>query len=227
MATLVSQLSNAQIKVTYVEEYKVTKEMEPQMANPRVAELVKQQLQQMKKNSILYYADGQSLYETEKKKGEQVDNIIVHNLSEVGKVYKNEKNKEIISEESILDRQFLVVEKIHDFKWIMNNNETKKIGSYICKEATTENGIIAWYCPEIKISDGPSVYCGLSGLILEVELTSKKIVMKEIDLSYKEAKISKPTKGKTITRDEFAQLREKKMKELNVGSGGAVKVVKM
>ncbi len=227
MMTFASQFSNAQVKVTYSEEYKVTKEMEPQMTNPSVAEIVKQQLKDMSKTSILYHQSGKSIYETQKNKKQQAENVIVQSFGEVGKVYKDEQRHEIISEESILDRQFRVVEKLPRNKWTMVNGETKKIGNYTCRKAVNEVGTIAWYSPDIKISDGPSVYCGLPGLILEIEMTNKKIVLQSIDMNYSGNEIVKPTKGKTISRTDFAKLRDDKLKEHNVGSGGSVKVVSM
>lgn len=55
-------------------------------------------------------------------------------------------------------------------KWQLSSDE-KQIGKYKCKKATcTYRGrnYIAWYSPDIVLSDGPYVFTGLPGLILEL-----------------------------------------------------------
>jgi hypothetical protein len=49
--------------------------------------------------------------------------------------------------------------------------EGKKIQGYACQKATASyrgRKYTAWYCPEIAISEGPYVFGGLPGLILEI-----------------------------------------------------------
>lgn len=226
MTALFTQISVAQVKVTYLEKLKVTKQMEPQMANPKVAQMVKDKLKQMDRSSSLYYNDGQSMYELEKKQEEQTANVIVQSMGGIGCVYKDSKSQEIITQESILDRQFLIVEKMPVVTWVPDK-ETKKIGKFDCHKAHTEKGETGWYCPDIKIADGPSIYSGLPGLILAVELEGKEYIMQSIDFNYSKARIEKPTKGKKISRNDFIKLKDKKMKEMNISSGGSVKVIKM
>ena len=55
-------------------------------------------------------------------------------------------------------------------KWQLSTKE-KQIGKYKCKKATcTYRGrnYIAWYSPDIILSDGPYVFTGLPGLILKL-----------------------------------------------------------
>lgn len=55
-------------------------------------------------------------------------------------------------------------------KWQLSSDE-KQIGKYKCKKATcTYRGrnYIAWYSPDIILSDGPYVFTGLPGLILKL-----------------------------------------------------------
>lgn len=66
---------------------------------------------------------------------------------------------------------YLVYETIPVFKWEIENNETKKIGDYICKKATTTfrgRNYIAWYTLDFPTQFGPWKFNGLPGLILEV-----------------------------------------------------------
>ena len=66
---------------------------------------------------------------------------------------------------------YIVCETIPVFKWEIENNETKKIGDYICKKATTTfrgRNYIAWYTLDFTTYFGPWKFNGLPGLIMEV-----------------------------------------------------------
>ena len=80
----------------------------------------------------------------------------------------------------------------------------------------TEQTITVWYTPEIPISQGPSNYWGLPGLILEANdgrtaLLCTKIVMN----SEEKIQIEAPNKGKEVTQAEYDKLRAEKTKEMS------------
>ncbi len=59
---------------------------------------------------------------------------------------------------------------VRDLVWSLQN-QTKEIAGYTCKKATCNfrgRRYIAWYTPDIPIPDGPYVFSGLPGLILEI-----------------------------------------------------------
>lgn len=63
--------------------------------------------------------------------------------------------------------------KISDFDWKITN-ETKIIDGFLCKKATTNmktNGgtlaVVAWFCEDIPVNDGPLTIDGLPGFIFE------------------------------------------------------------
>ena len=75
--------------------------------------------------------------------------------------------------------------------------------------------IIAWYSPQIPVSHGPAEYGGLPGLILE--LTNDRTVMlctKVVMNPEKRIDISEPTKGEFVTKGEFENIVEVKVKEM-------------
>lgn len=58
-----------------------------------------------------------------------------------------------------------------ELKWQLHN-ESKKILDYSCKKATVKyrgREFVAWYTTEVPINNGPYVFEGLPGLILELE----------------------------------------------------------
>ena len=75
--------------------------------------------------------------------------------------------------------------------------------------------ITAWYTPQIPVSHGPAEYGGLPGLILE--LTNDRTVMlctKVVMNPEKRIEISEPTKGEFVTKGEFENIVEVKVKEM-------------
>ncbi|MBF4464549.1 GLPGLI family protein [Flavobacterium sp. LC2016-12] len=91
-------------------------------------------------------------------------------------------------------------------------NETKKIGNFTCKKASTffrGRNYTAWYNPEIAVPFGPWKFQGLPGLILEVSDDKKmyKWYFKSIEYPTNSKEtvkyISLPKKMNFITFEEF------------------------
>jgi len=91
-------------------------------------------------------------------------------------------------------------------------NETKKIGNFTCKKATTffrGRNYTAWYNPEIAVPFGPWKFQGLPGLILEV-IDDKKThqwYFKSVEYPTQSKEpvkyISLPKKMNFVTFEEF------------------------
>ncbi|WP_430614087.1 GLPGLI family protein [Flavobacterium sp. JP2137] len=141
-------------------------------------------------------------------------------------VYKNFATELLVSEESILDRAFIIEESLEKPQWTLDNEE-KTVCGLLCRKAQNQFGEIAWYSTEIALSDGPSKYYGLPGLILEVETKSKKITAEKIEKSTVE-KINMPKGGKKISRAAFKKLKDEKLSEYGVSENNdEIKVIKM
>ncbi len=123
----------------------------------------------------------------------------------------------------------------------MKKEEDKKKASSTEKSKTNmmnegeipkEIEIIAWYTPEIPVSNGPENYQGLPGLILEVSAGKTTLLCSKITLNLKDKKeIKAPTKGKVVTEKEYDEIVSKKMEEFrqmnqnqNRGSGGGMQI---
>ena len=116
-----------------------------------------------------------------------------------------------------------------------NQNETKPKDS-IQKDSTSSSSLLsrisapkdrvvtAWYTPEIPVSQGPSNYWGLPGLILEVNDGRTAILCSKIVLNADEkVVIEAPSKGKKVTQEEYDKIRADKLKEMSErfrGGGG-------
>ena len=148
-------------------------------------------------------------------------------------LYKNIKENRYTNKTEISSKRFLIQDKLPKSEWEMSG-ETKTIGKYTCYKATktrtreqrnfTDNEVTkktvtitttAWYTPEIPISNGPEMFGGLPGLILEIQDGKQTIVCSEIILNPTEKiEITEPTKGKKITQVKFDEIMDKKRDEM-------------
>ena len=131
----------------------------------------------------------------------------------------------------------LIKDNFIEYDWELTG-ETKNIGIYTCYKAlfekeedtieldfvdgeiqeinkTKKTTVIAWYTPNIPISNGPGNYGGLPGLILEVNDDGLTIVCTEVVLNPSETIVIKaPSKGKQVTQKKFEEISIEKSKEL-------------
>ncbi len=78
-----------------------------------------------------------------------------------------------------------------------------------------EKKIIAWYTPQIPVKTGPDQYWGLPGLILELQSGKTTMLCSKIILNPKETvEIDVPTKGKSVSRDEYKKIMMDKVNEM-------------
>ncbi len=156
-----------------------------------------------------------------------------------GLVYKNIKESELREQIEFFGKQFLIEDELEDFGWSLGK-ETKMIGSYTCYkatatrevvnrtfkggESTTDTGsvdVVAWYTPQVPLSQGPDIYCGLPGLIMEVNFKETTILCTKIVLNKdKELTIEAPKKGEVVSREEYTATILKKMQEMEETYGG-------
>jgi GLPGLI family protein len=157
--------------------------------------------------------------------------------NENARFFKDLKNK-ISFEEKILNKTYLVKDSLPKLKWKIIN-EKKKWGELELKKATLFDHkdsieIIAWYAPKISISDGPEVFYGLPGLIIELQInylqkTNPDIVKtyfyRVLKIEFESIEdIVLPKKLKIISKEEFQKLEEKfNQKTIDMLSGGVEK----
>ena len=83
--------------------------------------------------------------------------------------------------------------------------------------------VTAWYTMQIPVNQGPGSYWGLPGLILEVTTDKTVILCSKLVLNPEtKENIKRPSKGKVVSREEYAQIAAEKFKEMreNFRRGG-------
>lgn len=101
-------------------------------------------------------------------------------------------------------------------------DSTTTAGTETVQEETPKTEtIVAWYTPMIPASHGPDDFGGLPGLILQLNTKNTTIVCTKVLLNPQdEIVIEAPTKGKEVTREEYANTIEEKAKEMAKRFGG-------
>ncbi|WP_272151675.1 GLPGLI family protein [Tenacibaculum aiptasiae] len=152
-------------------------------------------------------------------------------------LYKNIADKRYVNKTEISGKRFLIKDKLEDYGWEMTS-ETKNIGNYTCYKAvrkreetrtsfTMTDGkreekkdkvtvtTVAWYTPQIPLSNGPEQFWGLPGLILEIQDGKLTIVCTEIVMnSSDKIDIKEPTKGKKVTQEKFDKIMDEHSKDM-------------
>ena len=197
----------------------------------QIKEMLKKQFE---KTYILTFNKNESIYKKQKElaapkpQGEFVIEIVDGNTF----LYKNIQQKIYAQSQEEYGKKFLIKDKLIPLQWEITK-ETKMIGKYLCIKATAikkvddfdkdynkkekqkEIKIVAWYTPEIPVNNGPELYSGLPGLILELHEDKMHYVCNKIVLNPKEKTIIKtPTKGKVMNQKDFDALMQKKQKEM-------------
>jgi GLPGLI family protein len=102
-------------------------------------------------------------------------------------------------------------------KWTYQK-ETKKILNYTCQKAILieekNDTTTAWYTTEIPIMEGPNVYAGLPGLILEIDTKTQHFKISEIEkIENKNFSIEIPNFEKFITKEDYKRVMLSGMKK--------------
>lgn len=154
-----------------------------------------------------------------------------------GTLYKNISSTQMLEQIEFFGKLFLISDSLHQYQWELHK-ETKSIGNYTCHKATAQKvnkririetsdaeakdtifsdtvQLTAWYTMQIPVSNGPSKYGGLPGLIMELNdgnttILCTKVVLNPAD----EVQIEKPEKGEEVSREEYQEITAKKLQEM-------------
>ena len=125
-----------------------------------------------------------------------------------------EKKKEKIKEESVSEASKVKVaeEKVA----IAQDDKEKEVEEE--KQKMVE--VVAWYSPMIPVSQGPTEYWGLPGLILEISAGNTTMLCSKIVMNPEEKiTIKRPTKGEVVTKKQYNEIITGKMQEMRDNRG--------
>jgi GLPGLI family protein len=138
--------------------------------------------------------------------------VTINEDEEGNLVYVDRTSKKLI-ERKVLRQQPIILDEgsIPTQKWKLKTG-TKKIGKYLCKEASCTfrgRNYTAWYTTEIPLALGPVKFHGLPGLILQISDEDNNYVIKMSSVEYPStdkslvAKIVPPKTGLKTTKATY------------------------
>ncbi|WP_338731678.1 GLPGLI family protein [Mangrovimonas cancribranchiae] len=179
----------------------------------------------LEKTYVLNFNQSESVY-IEENSNQQEGFEMMTDGSSFKKMYKNIEESKLLVEQKFFGETFLIDDSLTEIEW-KTGEETKQIGEHTCNKATIVNHVVqedgtsvattitAWYAKEIPVSQGPSEYWGLPGLILEVSTDKISILCSKLTLNPSEGtEIIKPIDGKKVTKDQYAEIVKKKLTEI-------------
>lgn len=125
-------------------------------------------------------------------------------------VYKNFEEMSTTEQKDLLARTYSIKQALPRYQWKVGTETKKIMGLQVCK-ATIGDSITAWFCPSVPVQDGPGLYCGLPGLILDLEDRQTIYSCTAINtISTRE--VGKAKKAKEVTAEEFEELRKRALR---------------
>ena len=130
------------------------------------------------------------------------------------KILKNRKSQILYYTTQILDDQLFYTQPIPEFRWNIQE-ESKMISDYKVQKATTTfagRNFIAWFTPEIPITEGPYKFGGLPGLILSLEDTQGHYVFnfKSFEKLKRPVKLQIPPENhRVVSKEELLDLKKR------------------
>ena len=107
-----------------------------------------------------------------------------------------------------------------NFSWDDIRVKEKVEGEEEKEEVVKMTEVVAWYSPQIPVSQGPLEFTGLPGLILEVSVGNTTMLCSQIILNPKDKiKIEAPDKGKVVAKLEYKGIITGKMQEMRDNRG--------
>lgn len=232
---LVNGQNKQQGTVIYEDLSKIEIKLEGEMAH-----LMKDMPKERRVKQVLYFNREASVYTAKKEDpkniavdqpgmkimmGGQAENILYLDLA----------SREMTEQKEFMTRIFLIKGEMPSQQWKISG-EQKMILDYPCMEATQTDtaGVVtrAWFAPSIPVQTGPGKYSDLPGMVLEVNIDDGKRTLLaqsiDFDTPVKEF-LSKPKKGKKVSKEEFDKIVEEKMKEMGAegAAGGSTIMIKI
>lgn len=112
----------------------------------------------------------------------------------------------------------------YDFSWNklrrIEEQEKDTITGELIEPEVEMSEVVAWYSPQIPLSQGPLEYWGLPGLILEISVGNTTMLCSKIIMNPEDkSKIEAPDKGKEVSKTEYQETVASKMQEMRDNRG--------
>ncbi|NQV71552.1 GLPGLI family protein [bacterium] len=215
--------------ITYERVVKIDIDLPPEMESMRA-----QIPTENKSSLVLYFNELESLMKAAPKEEKEDLNVVRGNGmammfggrgNDENETYMNLDEGSITEKRDFMGRTFLIGGEQPTYAWKLTGEQSEYMG-YAVQRATAvrdSTTIEAWFSPDIPVSAGPEMFTGLPGMILVLSINDGKMqyAAKSINLDgLEDGAIVAPKEGKKVSRAEFDQIMEEKMKEMQAQFGG-------
>lgn len=142
------------------------------------------------------------------------------------RVYKNFNNGKLIAIEELANKNYAYQEPEVPLDWRMSG-DSKEFSRYKVQKATTSfagREYIAWFTTEIPIADGPYVFHGLPGLIVELYDTENHYHFSLVSVvRMDEVKVWETGKVEKVSKVRFKEVKDKTNRWEDTSSDFSVK----
>ena len=230
LVALLPMVASAQSgSITFERVVKIDIELPPEMESMRA------QIPTESKNSlVLYFNEMESLMKAAPKEEAKNETEIRGNgfmFRSMGRAeaenetYMNLDEGIVTEKRDFMGRTFLIGGDQPTYAWKLTGEQSEYMGYAVQKATAVRDSttIEAWFSPDIPVSAGPELFTGLPGMILVLSMNDGKVqyAAKTISLDgVEEGSIKAPKDGKKVSRAEFEQIMEEKMKEMQAQFGG-------
>ena len=214
--------------ITYERVVKIEIDLPPEMESMRA-----QIPTENKSSLVLYFNEMESLMKAAPKE-ESTDAAEIRGNGMMFRMGRSEAENEtymnldegsVTEKRDFMGRTFLIGGEQPTYAWKLTGEQSEYMG-YAVQRATAvrdSTTIEAWFSPDIPVSAGPELFTGLPGMILVLSMNDGKMqyAAKTINLDgVEDGSIKAPKDGKKVSRAEFDQIMEEKMKEMQAQLGG-------
>ncbi len=161
----------------------------------------------------LHFSADKSKYEDSEEKAE-ADDMGYSWRKEAYTIQRNFENNTITDIIQMLGKVYVIEDTLIPQNWKIQN-DLKEVAGHVCMKAYWEDTlksqkITAWFAQDIPSSAGPERFCGLPGLILEVDVNNGGMIVSadriEPKKLTKELDPPKKVKGKKVKESAYAEL---------------------
>lgn len=122
-------------------------------------------------------------------------------------VYKNLVNMNVTELKDLFGKTYSITHPLPHYHWNISS-ESKKIMGLVTYKATIGDSVTAWFCPTIPVQEGPGLYNGLPGLILDLEDEQTIYSCMAVNTNSTSV-VGNPKRAKEVTTEEFEKLRKR------------------
>lgn len=175
--------------------------------------------------SIFYSSDNTSFikeeYQDQLGVKKNLDKFLVSNFTSV--IYKDFENNMFLNREYISQKPYIIEDTLIDYDWDITDKEKEILGMK-CYLAKTKDiygyDISAWFTLNLPITNGPSIYHKLPGLIIEVHSDYFNFLLKDLKIIDSITSIVFEEEGTAINQEDFLNLYNDIYKKMKIKATG-------